>query len=375
MTLNNNSFTCANVGINPVVLAVTDVNGNAATCAATVSVQDTVRPIAICQNITTYLNNAGTSMIAASQINNGSIDACGIASLTLNNNSFTCANVGINPVVLTVTDVNGNAATCAATVSVQDTISPVLPVLNTVTLPECGGTPVIPVANDACAGMISATTTTVFPITTQGTTIVTWSFDDGNGNISSINQSFLVDDITPPSTPVLSTVMSDCLVPVSLSAPSTTDNCAGSITGTTTDPVYYDVIGNYTVNWTFIDGNGNSIVVPQNVVISNAGAPVVLNGICYPSINAAILAGVVLGDTIHVYGNNLIESFEIPAGVVLEIHNGAVVTNAGMICNYGTINLNGGTYINSGVYGGQGMFNGNFINGSGGTVKPGPCGI
>ena len=38
-----------------------------------------------------------------------------------------------------------------------------------------------------------------------------------------------------------------------------------------------------------------------------------------PSINAAILAGVVLGDTIHVYGNNLIESFEIPAGVVLEI--------------------------------------------------------
>ena len=27
--------------------------------AATVSVQDTVRPIAICQNITTYLNNAG----------------------------------------------------------------------------------------------------------------------------------------------------------------------------------------------------------------------------------------------------------------------------------------------------------------------------
>ena len=40
------------------MLAVTDKNGNATTCAATVSVQDTVRPIAICQNITTYLNNA-----------------------------------------------------------------------------------------------------------------------------------------------------------------------------------------------------------------------------------------------------------------------------------------------------------------------------
>ena len=74
-------------------------------------------------------------MIAASQINNGSIDACGIASLTLNNNSFTCANVGINPVVLTVTDVNGNAATYCSYSECTDTISPVLPVLNTVTLP------------------------------------------------------------------------------------------------------------------------------------------------------------------------------------------------------------------------------------------------
>jgi len=125
LTLNNNSFTCANVGINPLVLTVTDVNGNAATCTATVSVQDTVRPIAICQNITTYLNNAGSSTITASQINSGSSDACGIASLTLNNNIFTCANVGSNPVVLTVTDVNGNAATCAATVSVQDTVRPI----------------------------------------------------------------------------------------------------------------------------------------------------------------------------------------------------------------------------------------------------------
>ncbi|MBK7222628.1 MAG: hypothetical protein IPH94_15320 [Saprospiraceae bacterium] len=64
-----------------------------------------------------YLNNAGTSTITATQINNGSGDACGIASLTLNNSNFTCANTGSNTVVLTVTD--KPMAACAATVSVQ----------------------------------------------------------------------------------------------------------------------------------------------------------------------------------------------------------------------------------------------------------------
>ncbi|MBK7222629.1 MAG: hypothetical protein IPH94_15325 [Saprospiraceae bacterium] len=101
--------------------------------------------------------------------------------------------------------------------------------MTNVTLTECGGTPVIPVANDACAGMITATTSTVFPITAQGTTVVTWMFDDGNGNISSVNQSFLVDDVTPPSSPVLPTVSSDCLMPVTVTPPQAIDNCVGMV--------------------------------------------------------------------------------------------------------------------------------------------------
>ena len=99
-----------------------------------------------------------------------------------------------------------------------------------------------------------------------------------------------------------------------------------------------------------------------------------INGQCFPSINAALTSGVVLGDVIHAYGNNLLESFEIPAGVTLEIHTGAVVINSGMVCNNGMILINGGSYINSGTYAGQGTFNGNFENSIGGVVKPGPCG-
>ena len=44
----------------------------------------------------------------------------GIASYSANPNTFTCANVQ-----LTVTDVNGNTATCTSIVTVQDLVPPV----------------------------------------------------------------------------------------------------------------------------------------------------------------------------------------------------------------------------------------------------------
>ena len=56
-----------------------------------------------------------------------------------------------------------------------------------------------PTATDNCAGTITGTTTTSFPITTQGTTVVTWTFDDGNGNTSTQTQNIIIDDTTPPT--------------------------------------------------------------------------------------------------------------------------------------------------------------------------------
>lgn len=45
-----------------------------------------------------------------------------------------------------------------------------------------------PTASDACEGTIFGTTTTSFPITTVGTTVITWTFDDMNGNITTQDQ-------------------------------------------------------------------------------------------------------------------------------------------------------------------------------------------
>lgn len=81
-------------------------------------------PVAMCKNATVYLDNAGNASISPSDINNGSSAPAGLASLSVSPNNFTCSNVGNNLVTLTVTDINGDTATCTSTLTVLDTISP-----------------------------------------------------------------------------------------------------------------------------------------------------------------------------------------------------------------------------------------------------------
>jgi hypothetical protein len=108
-----------------VTLTVTDLSGNSSSCTATVTVVDNTAPQAVCQAVTVQLDGNGQGSLTAQQVDGGSSDACGIASLSLNNSSFSCANVGSNnTVVLTVTDVNGNSSTCNATVTVEDNVAP-----------------------------------------------------------------------------------------------------------------------------------------------------------------------------------------------------------------------------------------------------------
>ncbi|WP_092676922.1 T9SS type A sorting domain-containing protein [Hymenobacter arizonensis] len=87
----------------------------------TVTVEDKQAPIALTRNLTVALAN-GTATITAAQVNNGSTDACGLATLELSNTRFTCDSIGQRKVTLTVTDTHGNTATATATITVTGTI-------------------------------------------------------------------------------------------------------------------------------------------------------------------------------------------------------------------------------------------------------------
>jgi hypothetical protein len=104
--------------------------------------------------------------------------------------------------------------------------------------------------------------------------VITWTFDDGNGNSIDVTQNVVIDDVTPPVAPVLADLTGECSV--TAVAPTATDGCAGTITATTADPLTYTAEGTYVITWNFDDGNGNSIDVAQNVVIDDVTPPVAI---------------------------------------------------------------------------------------------------
>jgi len=61
---------------------------------------------------------------------------------------------------------------------------------------QCNVTLLAPTATSNCYGSITGTTTTQFPITTLGTTVVTWTFNDGNGQTSTASQNVIISGTT-----------------------------------------------------------------------------------------------------------------------------------------------------------------------------------
>ncbi|WP_375559934.1 BspA family leucine-rich repeat surface protein [Bernardetia sp. OM2101] len=159
-----------------------------------------------------------------------------------------------------------------------DNINPVIPILTDETA-QCeivSLTP--PTTTDNCAGTLTGTTGQVFPIITQGTTVVTWTFDDGNGNIATVNQNVIIIDteaptIIAPTNITANTDIGVCTASnLTLGTATGTDNC-GIPTFTNDAPTVFPV-GLTNVTWTADDGNGNTVTAIQTVTIT---APVEIN--------------------------------------------------------------------------------------------------
>ncbi|OUR97738.1 hypothetical protein A9Q86_16130, partial [Flavobacteriales bacterium 33_180_T64] len=173
----------------------------------------------------------------------------------------------------TFDDGNGNVIIVPQNVIVDDITDPITPSLSDVT-GECSATATAPTTTDACSGTLTGTTTDALTYNTQGTFVINWTFDDGNGNVIIVPQNVLVDDITDPITPSLSDVTGECSATATATAPTTTDACSGTLTGTTTDALTYNTQGTFVINWTFDDGNDNVIIVPQNVIVDDITDPI-----------------------------------------------------------------------------------------------------
>ena len=275
-------------GTTTVTWTATDASGNSATCTQTVTVNDTENPSAVCQNINIELDVNHTYTVTAAEINNGSTDNCGIASVTIQSGqtTYTCADEGQTfTVTILITDVNGNTSTCSGTVTVNDNTNPCceIPVITCPTN--------IVVSNDAgaCGAVVTfaanATGTTptitysqnsgtLFPI---GTTTVTATATNGCGT-DNCTFTVTVNDtenpaITCPATANLTTDLGLCTSSASIGTATGTDNCGTPVI--TLSPAGPYGLGTTIVTWTATDASGNTATCTQTVNVTDDENPII----------------------------------------------------------------------------------------------------
>ena len=204
-------------------------------------------------------------------------DNCGGTVTVTHGTSLPIVSQGTTIVTWTYDDGNGNTSTQTQNVIIDD-VTPPTPTL--ATLPDvtadCEVTGLIaPSATDNCGGTVTIMHDAMLPITAEGTTVVTWTYDDGNGNTSTQTQNVIIDDITAPVADLatLADITAECEV-TSLTAPTATDNCGGTVTVTNDASLPITGEGTTVITWTYDDGNGNTSTQTQNVIIDDITAPV-----------------------------------------------------------------------------------------------------
>lgn len=207
LSLAPNTFDCTELGENLVVLTVTDCPGNSSTCTAIVTVEEGGGLQANCQNVTIFIDANGNASVTPGQVDNGSGGGCdpGLLEFDLSQTDFNCADIGQNIVTLTVTDQNGNTATCTAIITVIDAMPPVISCpanitvdCHTVTDPNNTGQYGNATATDNCPG-VTITETHVVNLNdcNVGTIVRTFTATDGSGNTATCIQTVTVNNPNP----------------------------------------------------------------------------------------------------------------------------------------------------------------------------------
>jgi hypothetical protein len=257
-------------------------------------------PIALCKNVTIYLDANGQASIVPADVDNGSSDPDGTITLTLSKSNFTCSDIGNNSVTLTVTDNEGAIATCTATVTVLDIINPTITCPVNITVSCAALVPAVNItavtATDNCG---SPTVTHVSDVITNQTcanrfTLTrTYRATDASGNSATCSQVITVNDDAPPQITGLSATpqtlwppnhtMRDVIISYQVA-----DNCVSSpnitISVTSNEAVNGTGDGDTGPDWEIINnnhirlraeraGNGNGRIYTITITVNDGCNP------------------------------------------------------------------------------------------------------
>jgi hypothetical protein len=288
-SISKTSFNSSNLGNNAVSFTATDASNNSASVNITVTVLDTMKPVAISQNRTIYLNGSGNASITAAAVNNGSTDNVGVTSLSLNTTSFNCSNVGSNNVTLTVSDISGNMSTANAIITVLDTVKPNAVAQNiTVYLDATGnasisGSQVNNGSTDNCSVASYGLSKSTFNCTNLGSNNVVLTVTDGSGNFRTANSNVTVLDTVKPVANVNANVnlylnaSGNATLTTTMVNNGSTDNCGIATLGLSKTAFNGTNLGSNSVNFTITDNSSNSKVVSFTVNVLDTMKPTAIS--------------------------------------------------------------------------------------------------
>ena len=198
------NLTCASLGPVSLTANFRDDQSNTAACTVTATLLDTVRPAVACLNPTVYLDANGLATLAVVQVEDSSMDACGIASKSLSLNNFTCQDVGPVPVTLSVTDASGNVGTCTSTITVVDSTAPGIVCQSQNISLDSSGTASVSLSaltsgsSDACGISTETASQSLFTCAALGVNTITVTVADPSGNVSTCQTQVTVSDLVAP---------------------------------------------------------------------------------------------------------------------------------------------------------------------------------
>ncbi len=283
--LSQTDFDCSHIGPNTVTLTVTGSDGAAASCTATVQIEDHVAPIAMCQSRTVELDATGNASLTAQEVNNNSYDACSNVSLQLSPTTFDCSHLGSNTVSLTVTDTYQNSSSCSANIEIVDLVNPQISCPPNLSLSNDAGicgkmlTYLTPSGTDNCSSNTVKTSGlgsgSVFPL---GTTTEAYMVTDAAGNTAACSFAITITDDEKPVISLLGDNPLYLCEGESYVEPGATasDNCDGQVNQNIlihngSVDTYQE--GSYAVTYMLTDANGNPAdVVTRTVIVKHTPA-------------------------------------------------------------------------------------------------------
>lgn len=154
-----------------------------------------------------------------------------------------------------------------------DQVDPTVSVANGTDTVECGSewTDAGATVNDNFATGISATVSGAVDNENVGEYTVTYTGEDFDGNTDSDTRTVTVEDTTNPEVTItgedVTMAVGDSYTDAGAAA---TDACDGSIDVTTSGTVDTDTVGEYTVTYAAVDGEGNEATATRTVTITEA---------------------------------------------------------------------------------------------------------